>query len=300
MPARTGAPLRPPAPPEPPVARGGRGRGGRGGSSRPKPRRTTRGAYRPRRNVTDTAAGIASIKPLRAGNRPPRGYEPPANAGPIRQGGSRWRTLVRCRVRPRRARTRRGAHPLAAYAGGRSGGDTAAEHLRRRRADAPAMLHCVALDCSGSMTQGEQLALAKGVLVRLLERAYQSARTWRWSALQASRPRCGSRRRARGTGTPTGSARLPVAAAPSGWRWGVARAGQLLEAQGRPGTGRWAALALAADRRARRTAAPARLGRSRGGRGRGAPRRGAGPLPGAGLAWGRRLPRRRRVDRLNR
>lgn len=50
-----------------------------------------------------------------------------------------------------------------------------ASHLRFRRADPRAgVLHCVVLDCSGSMASGEQLALAKGVLARLVERAYQS------------------------------------------------------------------------------------------------------------------------------
>nr|WP_255371220.1 VWA domain-containing protein [Cupriavidus sp. YR651] len=49
------------------------------------------------------------------------------------------------------------------------------EHVRHRRVDARAgVLHCVALDCSGSMAHGEPLALAKGVLLRVLERAYQS------------------------------------------------------------------------------------------------------------------------------
>lgn len=48
-------------------------------------------------------------------------------------------------------------------------------HLRYRRTDPRAgVLHCVVLDCSGSMVHGEPMALAKGVLVRLLERAYQS------------------------------------------------------------------------------------------------------------------------------
>jgi len=50
-----------------------------------------------------------------------------------------------------------------------------ASHLRYRDADARAgVLHCFALDCSGSMLQARQLAFAKGVLLRLLERAYQS------------------------------------------------------------------------------------------------------------------------------
>ncbi|RZT36458.1 vWA domain-containing protein [Cupriavidus agavae] len=48
-------------------------------------------------------------------------------------------------------------------------------HLRFRRTDPRGgVLHCVVLDCSGSMAHGEPLALAKGVLLRLLERAYQT------------------------------------------------------------------------------------------------------------------------------
>ncbi|MGO4281018.1 vWA domain-containing protein [Cupriavidus sp. RAF20_2] len=117
----------------------------------------------------------------------------------------------------------------------------AAEHLRHRRADARAgVLHCVALDCSGSMTQGEQLALAKGVLVRLLERAYQSRADVAlvcFAGQQAEVRLAPSRARywnadwirpiAGGGGTPLAL--------------GVARAGQLLEAQARhrPMQRRW-------------------------------------------------------------
>ncbi|WP_253700249.1 vWA domain-containing protein [Cupriavidus pauculus] len=50
-----------------------------------------------------------------------------------------------------------------------------ASHLRFRRTAARAgVLHCFVLDCSGSMAHGEPLALAKGVLARLVERAYQA------------------------------------------------------------------------------------------------------------------------------
>jgi len=50
-----------------------------------------------------------------------------------------------------------------------------AAHLRFRRTDARAgVLHCFVLDCSGSMAHGEPLAVAKGVLARLVERAYQA------------------------------------------------------------------------------------------------------------------------------
>lgn len=49
------------------------------------------------------------------------------------------------------------------------------QHLRYRTTSPRAgVLHCFVLDCSGSMAHGEPLALAKGVLVRLIERAYQS------------------------------------------------------------------------------------------------------------------------------
>ncbi len=51
----------------------------------------------------------------------------------------------------------------------------AASHLRYRNVEARAgVLHCVVLDCSGSMAHGDPLALAKGVLTRLIERAYQA------------------------------------------------------------------------------------------------------------------------------
>ncbi|MBY4731908.1 VWA domain-containing protein [Cupriavidus pauculus] len=51
----------------------------------------------------------------------------------------------------------------------------AAPHLRYRHVSARGgELHCIVLDCSASMLQGDQLALAKGVLVRLIERAYQA------------------------------------------------------------------------------------------------------------------------------
>ncbi|SAL18466.1 Mg-chelatase subunit ChlD-like protein [Caballeronia humi] len=48
------------------------------------------------------------------------------------------------------------------------------EHLRfrRKRGDAAA-LHCFVLDCSGSMLAGKRLALAKGLLVALFDRAYR-------------------------------------------------------------------------------------------------------------------------------
>jgi len=36
------------------------------------------------------------------------------------------------------------------------------------------VLHCFVLDCSGSMAHGDPLALAKGVLLRLITRAYQA------------------------------------------------------------------------------------------------------------------------------
>jgi len=36
------------------------------------------------------------------------------------------------------------------------------------------VLHCFVLDCSASMLHGRQLGLAKGVLLRLLQRAYQA------------------------------------------------------------------------------------------------------------------------------
>lgn len=48
-------------------------------------------------------------------------------------------------------------------------------HLRwRPAASRGGVLHCFLLDCSASMLPGERLALAKGVLLRLLERAYQA------------------------------------------------------------------------------------------------------------------------------
>jgi magnesium chelatase subunit ChlD-like protein len=47
-----------------------------------------------------------------------------------------------------------------------------AAHLRfARRPSGASVLHCFALDCSGSMLAGQQLALAKGLLVALFDRA---------------------------------------------------------------------------------------------------------------------------------
>lgn len=47
-----------------------------------------------------------------------------------------------------------------------------AEHLRFvREASKNGVLHCFALDCSASMLAGERLALAKGLLVALFDRA---------------------------------------------------------------------------------------------------------------------------------
>nr|WP_255503090.1 VWA domain-containing protein [Cupriavidus sp. UME77] len=51
----------------------------------------------------------------------------------------------------------------------------APSHLRWRAQQAHAgVLHCFVLDGSASMLHGRQLALAKGVLLRLLQRAYQA------------------------------------------------------------------------------------------------------------------------------
>jgi magnesium chelatase subunit ChlD-like protein len=48
----------------------------------------------------------------------------------------------------------------------------ASDHLRyRERTPRERVLHCFALDCSGSMLAGEQLALAKGLLIALFDRA---------------------------------------------------------------------------------------------------------------------------------
>ncbi|WP_205962420.1 vWA domain-containing protein [Paraburkholderia phosphatilytica] len=48
----------------------------------------------------------------------------------------------------------------------------APDHLRYRKRTPPErVLHCFALDCSGSMLGGEQLALAKGLLIALFDRA---------------------------------------------------------------------------------------------------------------------------------
>ena len=89
-----------------------------------------------------------------------------------RRGGNRWHAQrgadarglqSSARVHWPRTLARKQQHALAA------------EHLRYRHTDARAgVLHCFALDCSGSMLQARQLAFAKGVLLRLLERAYQS------------------------------------------------------------------------------------------------------------------------------
>lgn len=49
-----------------------------------------------------------------------------------------------------------------------------ARHLRYRRTlGEAATLHCFLLDCSGSMLSGERLALAKGMLIALFDRAYR-------------------------------------------------------------------------------------------------------------------------------
>jgi magnesium chelatase subunit ChlD-like protein len=49
-----------------------------------------------------------------------------------------------------------------------------ARHLRfHRKRGEGAALHCFVLDCSGSMLAGKRLALAKGLLVALFDRAYR-------------------------------------------------------------------------------------------------------------------------------
>jgi magnesium chelatase subunit ChlD-like protein len=49
-----------------------------------------------------------------------------------------------------------------------------ARHLRfHRKHGEGAALHCFVLDCSGSMLAGKRLALAKGLLVALFDRAYR-------------------------------------------------------------------------------------------------------------------------------
>jgi magnesium chelatase subunit ChlD-like protein len=49
-----------------------------------------------------------------------------------------------------------------------------ARHLRFRREEGDAgALHCFVLDCSGSMLSGKRLALAKGMVVALFNRAYR-------------------------------------------------------------------------------------------------------------------------------
>lgn len=48
------------------------------------------------------------------------------------------------------------------------------DHLRFQKREARAgILHCFALDCSGSMLAGQRLAQAKGLLLQLIQRAYQ-------------------------------------------------------------------------------------------------------------------------------
>jgi magnesium chelatase subunit ChlD-like protein len=48
------------------------------------------------------------------------------------------------------------------------------DHLRYRRREARAgVLHCFLIDCSGSMLGGQRLARAKGILLQLLQHAYQ-------------------------------------------------------------------------------------------------------------------------------
>lgn len=47
------------------------------------------------------------------------------------------------------------------------------EHLRyRRESGSETALHCVVLDCSGSMLSGKRLSIAKGIVVALFDRAY--------------------------------------------------------------------------------------------------------------------------------
>ncbi|RLK39228.1 magnesium chelatase subunit ChlD-like protein [Cupriavidus plantarum] len=90
----------------------------------------------------------------------------------MRRGGARWHGA--------RGGTARGVQPGPRIHWPRTlarKGREALElaHLRYRDTAARGgVLHCFALDCSGSMLQARQLALAKGVLLRLLERAYQS------------------------------------------------------------------------------------------------------------------------------
>jgi magnesium chelatase subunit ChlD-like protein len=49
-----------------------------------------------------------------------------------------------------------------------------AAHLRFHREEGEASaLHCVVLDCSGSMLNGKRLGLAKGLIVALFDRAYR-------------------------------------------------------------------------------------------------------------------------------
>jgi magnesium chelatase subunit ChlD-like protein len=48
------------------------------------------------------------------------------------------------------------------------------DHVRYRRTQGePDVLHCFVLDCSGSMVGGKRLALAKGLVVALFDRAYR-------------------------------------------------------------------------------------------------------------------------------
>jgi hypothetical protein len=93
-----------------------------------------------------------------------------------------------------------------------------AGHLRFRHEEGDAgALHCFVLDCSGSMLSGKRLALAKGMVVALFNRAYRERARWRWFASVGLRRRCGASRERRIGGTITGL-RPSVAVVERHWR----------------------------------------------------------------------------------
>ncbi|WP_454726590.1 MULTISPECIES: vWA domain-containing protein [Cupriavidus] len=91
------------------------------------------------------------------------------------QGGNRWQAPRFAAPRPPQGRPAGTRVHWPRTLAAKGAGPLAPAHLRLRAQHAHAgVLHCFVLDCSASMLQGRQLALAKGVLLRLLQRAYQA------------------------------------------------------------------------------------------------------------------------------
>jgi hypothetical protein len=187
---------------------------------------------------------------------------------------------------PRRARPSTGRAPSRTAAPGL----LRAEHLRRRPLEARSgALHCFLLDCSASMRNDGNLARAKGMLLSLMEEAYQrrdhvALLCFAGDVVEAAP----ARRAARARGTTTGWRPSPPVAARRSRSASSAPTNCLPAQRGTP------ALALAADRwpqhrepRAARSGRFRLRGRLRSGAHAAAPGAAAGRKPMAGA-----LPRR--------